>query len=95
MTRDEAAQAIETVLDTCGTDPDARRAREALQLLARLPELMGANDVARELGTTSSNLGRWVSLPAPLYTLRAGRFWDADAIRALARSRSAETAAAR
>lgn len=63
-----------------------------------LPQLMGTTEAAKTLGTTTSSLPKWTTLPEPLYSrdhpnrrrrIRAGSLWDADAIRALARKRRA------
>jgi hypothetical protein len=58
-------------------------------LLAQLPELMGTAAVAAALGTTTSNLGRWRDLPAPVYDLERGKLYDAEAIREFAARRRA------
>jgi hypothetical protein len=70
-------------------DAIARRVLEA----AGLPELMGTAAVAEAYGTTTANLRKWSGVPAPLYDLPAGRFYDADVIRADA-ARRREGAAA-
>lgn len=67
-----------------------------LSRAVELPQLMGTTEAAKTLGTTTSSLPKWTTLPEPLYSrdhpdrrrrIRAGSLWDADAIRALARSR--------
>lgn len=93
-TEEAIADAIETlgnlVADTGGEGDDAL---DVVKDAVRLPELMGTAAVAMELGTTTANLRRWASLPAPLYDLPAGKFYDADAIREFARARAEGTAA--
>lgn len=85
MTRDEAASILRGVVNGSST----RRAKlsDAVETLAKLPDLMGATEAAAELGVTTSNLAKIANMPEPLYTLRAGRFYNADEVRALARER--------
>jgi hypothetical protein len=93
-TEEAIADAIETlgglVSDAGGEGDDAL---DVVKDAVRLPELFGTAAAAEVLGTTPANMQRWRSLPAPLYDLPAGRFYDADAIRELA-ARRAEGAAA-
>lgn len=88
---DAIAEAIETlgglVSDAGGEGDDAL---DVVKDAVRLPELLGTNAAANVLGTTPPNMQRWATLPAPLYDLPAGRFYDADAIRELAATRKAE-----
>ncbi|MCA1571672.1 MAG: hypothetical protein LC798_15430 [Chloroflexi bacterium] len=76
-------------------DVRRRGALEVLHEATKLLDLMGASEVAEALGTTTSNVNPrgFSSLPEPLYRLRGGKLYDAEAIRALARER--ETAKAK
>jgi hypothetical protein len=62
---------------------------ELLTTSPAVPELMGAFEAARELGVTTSNLGKLAGLPEPVQVLKCGRLWRAAEIRALARERAA------
>jgi hypothetical protein len=95
LTRDEAIRVLrgqQEALERRGYD-DAKDVAKAIDTLAKLPELWGAKRVADELGTTAGNLGRWASLPAPLYDLPTGKLYDAAEIRRVARERRREAAA--
>lgn len=94
-TDDAIADAIETLgglVSMAGGEGDD--ALDVVKDAVRLPELMGTAAVAEALGTTTPNLRKWSGVPAPLYDLPAGRFYDADAIRAYAEQRRREGAAA-
>jgi hypothetical protein len=54
-----------------------------------VPELFGVSEAAECLGVATGNLGKVPGLPAPAITLRAGKFYLATEIRALAESRRA------
>jgi hypothetical protein len=54
----------------------------------RARELMGAAEVARELGINVSNVGRIAGIPEPLQQLAATRVWDAEEIREFSRERA-------
>lgn len=98
---DAAATRVGAILQDHGADADDEAALDLLLLATSLPELMSASAVAETLGTQSSNLGRWPSLPEPLYSpdhpdprrRTKARLWDADAIRELAAERQSSTAA--
>lgn len=64
-------------------------ALDVLRRASRLPELMGAKDVARALGTATGNLGKFPRLPEPLYVLERGKLWEAAAIHELVAARRA------
>ena len=51
------------------------------------PELMGAAEVANELGIDVSNVGRIQGMPEPKAQLRATKVWSAEEIRDFARRR--------
>jgi hypothetical protein len=99
MTRDEAAATIRDF--AASGELGSRTARDlsrAVDVLEQLPELMGAKAAAEVLGTTAGNLKRWTTLPEPLYSpdhpdrrrrVATGSLYDAEQIRALARSRAA------
>lgn len=63
--------------------------------LRGLPELFGTTEAARELLVETSNLGKIAGLPEPLYVLKAGKFYDAEAIRRLAAERRARSTSGR
>lgn len=67
-------------------EDEVRAALEA----AGLPELWGVTQAAAELKVATGNLGKITNMPEPLYDLPQGRFWSADAIRALAVARQEE-----
>lgn len=84
------------------SDPDlgiGEVVRHLVELaLAGRPELWGVTEVAAELGTTTSNVGKFRGLPEPLYSpdhpnpryrLKAGRLWDAAEVRTYADDRRA------
>ena len=53
-------------------------------------ELMGRNEVAKECGSSASNVTTLVGLPAPIVTHLPNRpLWLASEVRAFARSRRA------
>lgn len=54
---------------------------------ARMPEVMGATEVAAELGVNQQNLNKVANLPESFQGLSRGRLWRADVIRAFAESR--------
>jgi hypothetical protein len=58
-----------------------------------VPELLGAKEVADELGVRVSNLERVVGLPAEVGDLACGRIWRADVIRPFADERRERRAA--
>lgn len=57
------------------------------QLNGKVPELMGATEVAAELGVAQSNLPKISGLPPHATTLGRGRIWRADVIRTFAEER--------
>jgi hypothetical protein len=87
--RRAAAERIGELIDAHG---DAGH-REALHELMRLPDLMGTAAVAERLGTTTANLRKWAGVPAPLYDLPAGKFYDVESIEAYAAARAKGAAA--
>lgn len=58
-----------------------------------VPELMGASEVAAELGIARTNLGAIVGLPEPVQVLRRGAIWRAAEIREFAAERRKRNAA--
>jgi hypothetical protein len=58
--------------------------KEVARANKRLPEIMGAKEVAAELGIEVSNLERQSRLPAAAADLACGRIWRADVIRKFA-----------
>jgi hypothetical protein len=50
----------------------------------QVPELMGVSEAAECLGVATGNLSKVRGLPAPVVALRAGKFYLASEIRALA-----------
>jgi hypothetical protein len=51
------------------------------------PDLMGAKEVAAELGVTVQNLRKVANLPEPVEEVSATPLWDAETVRAFARER--------
>lgn len=87
---EKAVKAAAVVLDEVhAIGPEGTVTAGRMLAAAGLPELVGSTDTAKLLGVESSNLSRVSGLPEPLYTLRGGRLYDADEIRALAASRRA------
>ncbi len=82
-----AVRRAAAVLARGGTSDSLAHARAVIEA-AGLPELIGATDVAALLGTWTSNLTRWPTLPEPLYHLRSGKLWDAAVIRRFAAERA-------
>lgn len=68
-------------LDTGETDVTAEQANKLV------PDLMGAREVAAELGVSPSNLGKVADLPPPAKELIRGRLWRADVIYQFAQRR--------
>jgi hypothetical protein len=61
---------------------------ERIELLGRsVPELVGAVEAAKLLGTTASNLPRWRDMPAPVAILSRGAIDLRAEVEALARER--------
>lgn len=85
---EEIADALDR-LDQAARDSDELEALTVLARASQLPPLVGNRAAADILGVESANLHKQTGLPAPLYELPAGRFYDADAIRDLAARRAA------
>lgn len=67
--------------------------KNATTLNSKVPELMGAKEVAAELDVAVSNLDKIPRLPEATQRIGAGRIWRADVIREFAddrRKRKAE-----
>jgi hypothetical protein len=62
--------------------------QEVKKLNAKVPELMGATEVAKVLGVNQQNLNKVARLPEHVTTLSRGRVWRADVIHAFARKRA-------
>lgn len=83
--------------ETCGKLQTTRRSprrRRTKPKPPTVPELMGAAEVADELGVAGSNLARVPNLPSPVVTyLRRGNLWLAAEVRAFAADRRKRNAA--
>lgn len=63
-------------------------AKKVKRLNAKVPELMGATEVASELGVKRQNLNKVVGLPDPVpQELARGMVWRADLVREFAAER--------
>lgn len=66
----------------------AKSEAEVRRLNARVPELMGLSEVAKELDIKTNNIAKIAGLPAAVdQDLERGRLWRADVIRAFAQDR--------
>jgi len=54
--------------------------KEIARLNAKVPDLMGATEVAEALGVNQQNLGKVARLPLHAKELSRGRVWRADVI---------------
>ena len=61
--------------------------QEVAKLNRKVPELMGAIEAARVLGTKRNNLNKIARLPEPCQYLERGAVWRADVIREFAEAR--------
>jgi hypothetical protein len=59
---------------------------------AEVPELMGATEVAQELGVKQTNMRKIPGLPEPCTVLIRGALWRADVIREFAAEREVRRA---
>jgi len=66
---------------------------EVAKLNRKVPELMGAIEVSRELGIKRNNLNKIARLPEPCQVLDRGQVWRADVIREFAAERREAMAA--
>lgn len=78
-------------------DEELRRLREGVSAKPRgkakgarrpnEPEMMGAKEIAEELGTRQSNIRTIVGLPEPYASVAATTLWRADEVREFAAER--------
>lgn len=87
----EAIEVALGLLDSLAAEHGDERHADALGIVlaaTQLPPLVGNRAAAEILGVESGNLHKQAELPAPLYELPAGKFYDADALRDLAARRA-------
>lgn len=72
----------------------SREVDRVRNLNSEVPLLMGASEVAAELGVATPNIDKVANLPAPIpQKLQRGRLWRADVIRRFAAKRREKGAA--
>lgn len=85
--------ALGQIIGAHGPDGPATEEDDAaidiIRAAVKLPPLVGNRAAAEILGVESGNLGKQRDLPAPLYDLPAGKFYDEDEIREVAARRAA------